>query len=140
MSNPLLTIRVRIPQALLVGLVAISFLDAGCNRNRNVTVIGTVLRSGQPIPLSRTGVLQITLMPDVGPDEQYTTYVGRCDETGKFEILDVPPGRYRIGIEQLDPTPQTDKLNSAFSYGNSKFVRQIDGKSPINIDLAKPGS
>jgi hypothetical protein len=137
---PIPSLTLRVPRPLLACLVAIMCVAVGCNRNRNVTVTGTVLRNGQPIPLSRTGVVQITLMPDVGPDEPYTTYVGRADEAGKFEIYEVAPGRYKIGIEQLDPNPQTDKLNAAFAYGNSKFVRQIDGKAPINIDLAKPDS
>lgn len=124
--------------AALVGCVLLIFFFAGCDQRRNVTVTGAVLRDGKPIPLSPTGVIQLTLMPDVGPDEQYNTYVGRCDATGKFEVLEVPPGRYKIGIEQLDPTPQNDKLNAAFAYANAKFVREIDGKTPLTIDLAKP--
>lgn len=127
-------------QALLVGLLAASLFLPACQKGGNVTVTGRVLRNSQPIPLSKTGVVQVTLIPDVGPDEQYTTYVGRCDETGKFEVFDVPPGKYRISIEVLDPTPQNDKLNGAFAFANSKFKRDIDGKAPLAIDLAKPGS
>ena len=126
--------------AALVGCLAVVLLLVGCNQRRNVTATGTVLRDGKPIALSPTGVIQVTLMPDIPPGEQYSTYVGRCDATGKFEVLEVPPGRYKIGIEQLDPTPQNDKLNAAFAYANAKFVREIDGKTPLAIDLAKPGS
>jgi hypothetical protein len=124
----------------MLAVLVVLLLCCGCTKQGNVTVTGSVVRGGQPLPVSKTGVVQVTLMPDVGENEQYTTYVGRCDNTGKFEIVDVPPGKYRIGIEHLDPNPQVDKLNSAFSYANAKFVREIDGKAPVVIDLAKPGS
>ena len=123
--------------AALVAPLAFFLLAAGCGPPRNITVVGTVLRDGKPLALGPTGVVQVTIKPDVGPDQEFTTYVGRCDATGKFEILDVPPGRYVIGIEQLDPTPQNDKLNGALTYGNSKIKRDLDGKAPVTIDLAK---
>ena len=122
--------------ALLAGVLGVA---QGCNNGpKTVTARGTVLRNGQPLPLGKTGVVQVTLIPDVGPDEQYTPYVGRCDGTGKFEVLEVPPGRYKVGIEQLDPTPQDDKLRGQFAYANAKYKREVDGKKPIEIDLAKP--
>jgi hypothetical protein len=113
-------------------------LAAGCGPPPNITVVGSVLRNDKPLVLSPTGVVQVTIKPDVGPDQEFTTYVGRCDAAGRFEIVDVPPGRYVFGIEQLDPTPQNDKLNGALTYGNSKIKRDLDGKSPVTIDLAKP--
>jgi hypothetical protein len=125
-------------QALLVGLVAALLLQGGCDRRRNVTVTGSVLRGGKAIAVSPTGYLQITLQPDVGADEQYTTRVGRCEKDGTFKIVEVPPGKYKIGVEQFDPNPQTDKFNGAFRAGDSKIIRDIDGKAPLTIDLAKP--
>ena len=123
-------------QAVLVGLVAILVLCSGCDRRRLVTVNGSVLRNGQPLACGPTGYVQVTLQPDVGADEQYTTRVGRCEKDGTFKIPEVPPGKYKIGVEQFDPNPQTDKLNAAFRAGDSKVVREIDGKTPVNIDLA----
>lgn len=113
-------------------------LLTGCGPPPNVTVVGSIVREGKPLALSPTGVVQVTIKPDVAPDQEFTTYVGRCNASGKFEILDVPPGRYVFGIEQLDPTPQNDKLNGALTYGNSKIKREIDGKAPVAIDLAQP--
>jgi hypothetical protein len=125
--------------ALSAGLAMALLALPGCDSGpRTVRATGTVLRSGQPLPLSKTGVVQVTLIPDVGPEEQYTPYVGRCDATGKFEVLEVPPGKYKIGIEQLDPTPQDDKLRGQYAYANAKYKREVDGKAPIAIDLAKP--
>ena len=48
------------------------------------------------------------------------------------------PGKYKIAVEHLDPTPQTDKLEGAFSESKTPIVRDIDGKKPIEIDLAHP--
>jgi hypothetical protein len=121
-------------------LLAALLLGSGCGGPKTVTVHGSVLRGGQPIPLSKTGVIQVTLQPDVPPDVQYTTSVGRCDASGKFEIFEVTPGKYKIGIEILDPTPQDDKLRGTMTVGDSKIIREIDGKEPIVIDLAKPSS
>ena len=131
--------RSRTRAARLVWVLMLALGVTGCGGPKNVTVTGHILRGGKPLPLSKTGVVQITLMPDVGPDQEYTTYVGRCEPDGSFKIEDVPPGRYRIGIEHLDPSPQDDQLRGAFRAENSKIVREIDGKAPLDIDLAKPG-
>jgi hypothetical protein len=121
---------------LFVALAAVAL--AGCGGPKTVTAKGSVVKGGQPIPLSKTGVVQVILQPDVGPDVQYNTYPGRCDATGKFEIFEVPPGRYKVGIEILDPTPQDDKLRGLMTANNSKIIREIDGKAPVDIDLDKP--
>lgn len=121
--------------AFLLGL----FLAAGCGGPKNVTVTGTVLRDGKPIPVGPTGAVDVTLVQDVGPDEEYTTYPGRADATGKFEIIDVPPGKYRVAVAVLDPTPMEDKLGGAYSIESTKIRREVtDGKTPLTIDLAKP--
>ena len=111
----------------------------GCNSQpANVTVTGKVLQGDKPIAVSPTGVVQVTLLPDVPEGTEFTTYVGRCNPDGSFEVLDVPVGKYKVGIEQLDPTPMEDKLQGAHSVANTKIVREIDGKSPLVVDLAKP--
>ena len=111
----------------------------GCNSQpANVTVTGKVLQGDKPIAVSPTGVVQVTLLPDVPEGTEFTTYVGRCNPDGSFEVLDVPVGKYKVGIEQLDPTPMEDKLQGAHSVANTKIVREIDGKTPLVVDLAKP--
>jgi hypothetical protein len=120
-------------------LIVFSLLAVGCNRQQNATVTGTVMKGGQPIAVSGTGVLQVTLVPDVGPGTNYTSQMAECDRaTGKFQIPDVKPGKYKIGVEQFDPSPLADKLNGAFRAESGKIVREIDGKKPLTIDLAKP--
>src|SRR5438105_5921585 len=96
-----------------IGL-SLSLLAAGCQPSAT-KVTGKVLRDGKPIPVSATGVVQVTLYPDVAPGTPSTPFIGRCDSEGKFEILDVKPGKYKIAVAQLDPNPQTDKLNGELS-------------------------
>jgi hypothetical protein len=113
-------------------------LPLGCKRQANVTVKGTVVKGGQPLKVSPTGVLQITLKPDLGETEQFTPKTAECDRTtGSFEIPDVRPGKYKVGVQQFDPSPQVDKLSGAFLPDKSKIVREIDGKHPLTIDLAE---
>jgi hypothetical protein len=139
MSIVSLVRRVSVRQAALFGLAAALFFQAGCNRQTNVKVTGTVLRGGQPLKVSPTGVVRVMLKPDVGEGEPFTPKMGDCDrETGKFEIPDVRPGKYKIGVQQFDPTPQVDKLNGGFVPDKGKIVREIDGKTPLTIDLDKP--
>jgi hypothetical protein len=126
-------------QALWVALLALAAISPGCNRGpHTVTVTGKIVRGGQPIAVGPTGYVQVMLLPDVGADEQYTTRVGRCEKDGTFVIPEVQPGKYKIGVEQLDPNPQSDKLNGAFRAGDSKIIRDVDGKTPLTIDIAKP--
>lgn len=123
--------------ALSIGMIAALSLSLGCNQQRKVTVTGSVVQGGKAIACSATGYVQVTLMPDVGSQE-YTTRQARCENDGSFKIVEVPPGKYKIGVEQWDPNPQIDKLKGAFRVGDSKVIRDIDGKTPLAIDLAKP--
>lgn len=104
-----------------------------------VTVTGTVLNNSQPIQVSQTGSVLVTLVPDVPEGSPYTTYPGRLDATGKFEILEVPPGKYKVAVEQNDPLPGDDKLKGKFSAKNTTIRREVvDEKTPLTIDLANP--
>jgi hypothetical protein len=127
-------------RALGLGLLVGLFVFCGCGKkSKLITVTGSVLKSGQPLPLSKNGYVQVTLQPDVDPGKAFTPRIAECDKaTGKFEIRDIPAGKYKVGIQQFDPDPTTDKLNGAFYVETSKIVRDLDGKTPLDIDLAKP--
>jgi len=124
--------------ALAWGLLVLLF--TGCEKKATtVTVTGTVLRNGQPLKVGPTGIIQVTLHPDLPPEQAFSPRLGECDKaTGQFEIRDIPPGKYKVGVQQLDPDPTNDKLNGAFRAETGKMIREIDGKAPLNIDLAKP--
>jgi hypothetical protein len=114
-------------------------LAGGCNRSHTVTVEGSVVQNGQPIKVTDKGYIQVTLQPDVAAGTPFSPKLAECDRaTGKFHIGEVKPGKYKVGIEQFDPSPQSDKLNGAFRADTGKIVRDIDGKQPLVIDLAKP--
>ena len=97
-----------------------------------------MLRDKKPIAVSPTGSVQGKLIPGVAAWTDYTTYPDMCDENGEFQILDFKPGKYKVAVEVFDPNPQTDKLNGAFSAANTPIRRDIDGKKPVEIDLANP--
>ena len=126
-----MTALVRCSALLLVCLLAI-----GCGAKK-VTVKGKVTRKGEPLKVSKTGYVSVTLIPaDKG--EKYTTIPIRAESDGSFTAKDVPVGEYKIAIEQFDPNPQTDALAGRFAPAATQIKRKIDGKSEINIDLDKP--
>lgn len=84
------------------------------------------------------GYLEIVLIPDVPPGTPFTTKPGEADATGNFEILEVKPGKYKVTAALRDPLPGDDKFNGEFSAQNTKIIREIDGKTPLVIDLAAP--
>jgi hypothetical protein len=124
--------------ALLLGVVFALALT-GC-KPKLLTVNGTVLNDGQPLPVGPTGSILVTLVPDVAPGAEYTTYPGYPDNaTGKFTLTEIPPGKYKVAVEQNDPLPGTDKLKGKYSPKNTTIVREVvDEKTPLTIDLAKP--
>jgi hypothetical protein len=124
------------PLSFLALLGALLLLSA-CGGSSKVIVKGKILQAGQPIKLSKTGVVQITLVPQI-EESKRTNVVGRGKPDGSFEISGVTAGKYRIGVEVLDPDPRQDRLNGAFSAANTKIERQLDGKAPVEIDISRP--
>ncbi len=106
----------------------------GCGPGK-ITVTGQVTRGGTAL-VSKTGHVQVKLIP-VEAGEHYTTYPGIADENGKFEILGVPPGKYKVAVELRD-SPTSDGLGGWFNDQNTKIrlIRDVDSK-PLIIDLNK---
>lgn len=118
-------------------LLALAVL--GCAPGK-VKVTGKVLHNGKPLSVSKTGYVQVKLIPAVEPGQPYTSLPTRAADDGTFEFPAVMPGRYRIAVEQFDPTPQQDKLQGKFSEKATPLVRTINGSAPLTLDLAKPES
>jgi TPR repeat protein len=106
-----------------------------------VMVKGTVLKGGKPIPVSKFVRVVVTLIPVVKERRNYTTYTARADEQGNFETdQPVPLGKYKIAVYQGGMSPfSPDALQGAFGPNNTKIIRDIDGETLLQIDIAKPG-
>src|SRR5437588_8605376 len=106
----------------------------GCGSGK-IKVTGKVTKAGTPL-VSTTGHVQVKLLP-AEAKENYTTYPAVVNPDGTFEIPDVPPGKYKVAVEQQD-TPMSDGLGGMFNDQSTKIVRDIDGRAPLNIDVSKP--
>ena len=125
---------------LLVGmLIGLALPLAGCNKGpKMVTVKGSLVRNGAPIALGPMGVAQLILEPDVAQGEEFTTYPAPpLDASGKFEIKDVPEGKYKVIIRLYDPYPSNDTMKGAYESATTKYKVDIDGTKPLDIDVAK---
>lgn len=129
---------VRFRYALSLLGVACVLCLTGCGE-KLVTVKGAVVNGGQPISLSQTGSVLVTLVPDVPEGTPHTNKPGRPDASGNFVIEEVPPGKYKVAVEVNDPLPGDDKLMGKFSVKNTTIKREVvDEKTPLTIDLANP--
>jgi hypothetical protein len=120
-------------------LLVLCVLLPGCAGVRKVKITGKVHNNGQPLKITDgKGLIRVTLLTDVPQGQPYDTFFGESRTDGSFEIPDVPVGKYKIGIEHLDPSPQEDQLQGKFSPQNTPIRRELDGKEPLNLDVSKP--
>jgi hypothetical protein len=131
---------------LLLALSTFAIITSGCAGPTGPVTVncdGTLLKDGQPLEVANReiGVGQVTLefipVEATGPAPQ--TYGAQADAAGKFSLPGgVPPGKYKVAVRQWDPYPDNDKLQGAFAKEKTPLIREIDGKSPIQIELSKP--
>lgn len=124
---------------LLFALLALT----GCGGPKGPVTVsceGTLLKNGQPLQVAQReiGVGQVTLefipVDDTGPAPQ--PYGAHVDAAGKFSMPGgIPPGKYKVVVRQWDPFDTVDRLQGAYAKDKTPLVFDIDGKSPINIDL-----
>lgn len=128
------------PTALLfLALLCAAF--AGCGKSvRKVALHGKITNNGQPLITSNKGFVQIMFHPVQEGGEQTSTPVPAIvdSQKGTFEVDEIPVGKYKVAVQQMDPAPVTDKLKGAFAYGRSNIVREVTDDGEMNIDLAKP--
>lgn len=127
-------------------LTAVLLGCTACNSSTGPQLVecrGTLLKDGNPLEVSGrdigVGMVSIDFIPvdATGPAPQ--SYGAKADAQGKFSIPGgMLPGKYKVAVRQWDPYPNVDKLNGAFAEDKTSLVREIDGKSEINIDLARP--
>jgi hypothetical protein len=108
------------------------------------TMKGKITKGGQPLPLNTSlggyAYVEVSLTPTSGG----VPYITRAAADGSFAIDTAdgkppPAGKYRVGVRQWEPYPQTDKLGGAFDDKRSPIVVDItDPPKDLNIDLDKP--
>ena len=129
-------------------------LILGCSQASNgiketvVPVKGRVTNAGQPLAISNTvlGWVEVAFMEIKGEGKQAQAgqaFAAHADASGAFTIPGLlgnglPPGKYRIAVQQWDPFPKTDKLGGKFSKQSTKIVREVTGKEEVLIDVSKP--
>lgn len=140
---------------LVLALTAACTAILGCgsgnpSEGEVVIVRGKVTNAGQPLKVAHADVgagwVQVVFVKDAGQgaaagaDQTYST---KADEAGAFELKGrfgngIPPGKYRIAVRQWDPYPNKDGLQGKFSEQQTPIVREVDGKTPLEIDVSKP--
>jgi len=121
--------------------LVLSFCLTGCGGGKK-KVEGKLTQNGQPLTVSDKGVIVMNLVAaEEGKDK--TPYPAEVKSDGTFEITGperkgIPPGKYRISLQQFDPYPKNDKLGGKFASEKSPLVREVTG-SFLEIDVAKPG-
>jgi hypothetical protein len=136
----------RILGFLLFGVLCLE-LGTGCKSGpAKVNITGKVTKGGELLKVSDMGEVRVKFYSQNTDDEGGRIRPALFDKSnGTFVVKDIPVGKYRVTVEQIDPMPsnKNDKLNHAFDNKNSPIVRDVesDGQN-IEIDLAKekPGA
>jgi len=137
--------------AAAIAIVGMSLpLFTGCgggSGEKTVQTKGRVTNAGEMLDVERrdvgVGMVQVIFTSvdesenNIGESSASKVLVDGSFSVGGRSGSGLPPGRYRIGVEQWDPYPQIDKLKRKFSPTNSKIIRTIDG-SPIELDVSRP--
>jgi hypothetical protein len=113
----------------------------GCGSGASVT--GKITNGGEPLQVSDKGHIVVTFSKEVADAAQGDGFGADLQPDGTFRVVGktgggIPPGKYRISVQQFDPYPTTDKLKGKFAPGKSPIVRDITGTTTLNIDLSKP--
>ncbi len=127
----------------LLGLAACLAL-AGCSGAKRCKVSGTLTRGGKPLEVHpMTGKLMVVFR-GIGDGATTDPQYAIVKPDGSFTVpgpdgKGIPPGKYRITVEQFDPFPTTDKLGGKFNERNSKIEREVTGNDHFDLDLDKLG-
>jgi hypothetical protein len=121
---------------ILAGLLLT--LTPGCSKSvPTFSIHGKITNAGKPVTTSSKGFVQVSFQPAAGGTS--TPFPAVVDsQQGTFTVDQIPQGRYKVAVQQMDPAPVTDKLKGAFSAGKTPIVREVTEDGEVNIDLARP--
>jgi hypothetical protein len=121
-----------------VACLAIAFLPAGCAKPQ-YQISGNITRDGKPLEWkSDEGVLDVKFVP-LDRDRDKNVYRAETDrQAGAYTIAGIPPGSYRVSIQQMDPFPTHDLLGFALSMAESTIIQDVTKEGEvIDIDLPR---
>ncbi|RCS40595.1 hypothetical protein DTL42_24810 [Bremerella cremea] len=112
-------------------LAAALFLIAGCEKT-DPLIQGKLTNDGQALQVSEKGDIQVEFVQD-GTGQSYLASV---KPDGSYELT-VPPGDYKVAIQQLDPYPNVDKLKGKFSQKKTPIKKKLEGGETFDIELSE---
>lgn len=128
-----------IPTAGLLALAALS----GCGgASKPVAISGTVSHGGEKMTWSgEGGTLLVIFMPDDPANSARYTAHETDLATATYKIAAIPPGRYKVAVQQFYPSAKTDfndALGGRYDPGHTDLVVEVthDGQK-LDIDVPK---
>lgn len=121
--------------------VAWCLLVAGCGSS-SVKVTGKLTKRGTALSVTEKGRILVSFHPEDTADTKgpYPADVNQSDGTFEVKGKDgggIPPGKYRVSVQQFDPYPGTDLLKGRFEGRNTKIVVDVKGGDVGEIDVEK---
>ena len=131
------------PILFLLTSLALGLLISGCGGSGKLQTRGRLLKNGAPYLPPEGDIVRVMFVPIPDGKERVTDFhMANFDpEDGTFQasgkdLKGVPPGKYRIAIEQLHR--RADIFKGAFDAERSPFVHEVNSSTgEIVIDLAK---
>ena len=131
------------PISFLLSSLALGLLIGGCGGSGKLQTRGRILKNGAPYLPPEGDIVRVMFVPIPEGKEKITDFhMANFDpEDGTFQaagkdLKGVPPGKYRIAIEQLHR--RADIFKGAFDAERSPFVQEVNSSTgEIVIDLAK---
>ncbi|WP_166829226.1 DUF3823 domain-containing protein [Thalassoroseus pseudoceratinae] len=106
----------------------------GCGGSGEVEVQGKLTSNGEPLQVSENGDVQVTFVQVEGGSQTGHQFLASPDDSGQYSVT-LPTGEYKVAVVQLDPYPDTDKLEGQFSQDTTPIEKTIDGSETWDIEL-----
>ena len=120
---------------LMCSLLLLS-LAVGCEK-KEPEIKGTLTQNGQPLTVSDKGDIQIQFVQESGGGLTGKVFMGTLDKSTGQYVAQIPPGDYRVVVQQLDPYPNVDKLKGKFTQAKTPIKKTVVGGETVDIELSE---
>ncbi len=110
-------------------------LLTGCEHSDPV-IKGKVTNDGQALQVSDQGDIQIEFIQEEAGSLTGQAFMASLEPDGSYELT-VPPGDYRVAVQQLDPYPNVDKLKGKFDQQKTPIKKKLQGDETLDIELSE---